>query len=633
MYPQQQQPMYPAQPQMHQQMPTPQKSGGAGKWLALGCGALVLIGLVGGALAYFLIFAKPAPHLARYVPKNTSVYVEIPSFQHSLVSAASMKPLDASRVDDKLMTQEISVAFQRAFTLSNDDAHALASSFDASAVAVRDTNHDAQGAFIVTFSKTAPVEALLKTPRFSDASPFVGGGTKYTLDKRPFTEVSPNASIVEKSLSDMTTRSHHGAGDDLVWFPKKKMLVFGDDAMVTDIASTIDGAADSLEKNDAYVAAKKTFESGSDVAFFFDTHDFDDTKDPSSKKLLDGYLQKRDPMTGAIKLVKAGIMMDFHATFNGTSVPPDDIAAKPSMTIHHKLPSDTVAYMAVSTKTKMTGAQLHALFLKNVAASDPSTAKEVGDGITTMETSLGIKLDDFLDMVGDETALAFTLDPAFKLDTSDGLADELGKFGVIYVLGVKDDAKAKAILAKIHALIDTPDTAKVAKLSTTPDGFEIDPQTVATFPVPNLTVKYDGKRIVVVLGSPTETARAVNAITAGKDTLESNSAHELALSSMPKDANFYMWLDTGRITSLMMDGASHVSRHAVGSSLPIDAVRLTGNDRVTTALAIRSSTKDGSWSLDFDSLNLPATSLFSVAEDLNLSSAMPRGPIFAPPPK
>ncbi len=169
----------------------------------------------------FLVFAKPAPHLAQYVPKTTSVYVEIPSFQHSLVSAAQMKPLDNSRIDDKLMTQEAAVAFTKAFAITQDDAHAIVTSFDAAAVAARDTNHLPQVAMMISFSKGAPVEALLKAPRFSDATPFVGGGTKYTLEKRPFTEISPNASIVEQALSEMTTHKYGGTQNDLVWFPRR----------------------------------------------------------------------------------------------------------------------------------------------------------------------------------------------------------------------------------------------------------------------------------------------------------------------------------------------------------------------------------------------------------------------------
>ena len=626
---QQQQPMH---PQMQQMVPAPKKSG-AGKWIALLAVAFLLVAGIGGAAAvYFLVIAKPAPHLAQYVPKTTSVYVEIPSFQHSLIAAAQMKPVDSSRVDEKMMTQDLAIAFQRSFTLTQDDARAIVTSFDASALAVRDTNHLAQGAVLVSFSKTKPIETMLLSPRFSDPTPFVGGGVKYTLDKRPASELSPNASVAEIGLSEMTTRGHGGTSDDLVWFAKKKLLVFGDDAIVTDMASVIDGSGDSLEKNDAYKAAKHTFESGSDVAFFFDTHDLDDVHDASSKKLLDGYLKNRDPMTGAIKLVKAGMMIDMHATLTGTGVPPDDFIAPPKLTVEHKLPSDTVAYMAMSTKTKLTSAQIHAMLLKNVGDSDPAAAKELADGLASMETAVGFKFDDLIDMVGDEMALAITLDPSFKIDTSNGITDELANMGLVYVLGVKDDAKAKMILTKLRAQLETPDMMKVAKVTSLPDGFEVDPLTVASFPLPDLTVKFDGKQIIAVIASPAMTTRTVDALRTGKGSLESNPAHELALGALPKDANFYMWLDTGRITSLMLDGATHAARPTTKSALPIDALRLTGPDRVTSALAVKSTTKAGVWSLDVDSLNMPALSLFSVASELNLSSAIPRGGIFAPPP-
>ncbi len=90
-----------------------------------------------------------------------------------------------------------------------------------------------------------------------------------------------------------------------------------------------------------------------------------------------------------------------------------------------------------------------------------------------------------------------------------------------------------------------------------------------------------------------------------------------------------MWVDTGRITSVMLDGATHVSRKsAVSSMFPMDAIRLTGPDRVTSALSVGASVKNGVWTIDFDSLNLPATALFSVASELDFGSAMPRGGLF-----
>jgi hypothetical protein len=609
--------------------PPPKKS--LAPWIALGALALLLLFAgIGAAAVYFLVLAKPSPHLAHFVPSTTSVYVEMPGFQRSVLSAAGMKPLDSSRIDEKQMQSDLVTAFVKSFSLSQDDARAVVTSLDSSAFAARDTNGATKAAVLIAFSN-GTAEKLLHSLRFSDAGPFLSGGEKYALERRPFSEVSPNAGLIERGLSEM--RTDHGKEQSaLVWFPKKKLLVFGDDALVTDIATVLDGTADSLEKNEAYKKAKRTFESGSDVAFFFDTHDLDDTRTASGRKLLEGYLKNRDPVTGAIKIVKAGVMMDMHVTLSGPSLPPDDlIAPAPKLALPRRLPADTIAYMALSTKTKMPGAAVLGTLLRMIAENDPAAAKDVRAELDAMETSLGFKLDDIIDLTGDEGAIGIVLDPAFKLDTTNGLADELGSVGLVYALMVKDDAKAKAVLAKIRAQLETPQMASVAKVTSIgADGWEVDPETPATFPVPNLTVKYDGKQIVAVVGGPALTARAFAALQTGKDTLASNPTHELAFGAMPQDANLYMWLDTGRITSVMLDGATHVRRSATSLSLPIDAVRLTGPDRVTTAFALRATVKSGVWSVDVDSLNMPATALFSVAKDLDIGGAIPRGDLFAP---
>ena len=622
------------QPAQMQPMPMqqPKKSGGGGAVIAIVVVLLLLV--VGGGIAvgaYFYLLAKPSPHLARYVPKSSSLYVELPSFKHSLMSGATMKPLDSTRVDDKLLIQDLDLAFARAFTLPQPDAHALVQSLDAAAFVARDTNIHGQAALLISFSDTSSVDKLLHSSRFSESGAFVGGGVRYTLLARSPYDISPNAGPTETALSYMDT-GKGSSTQDLVWFAKKKLLVYGDDQMVTDMGAVIDSGADSLEKNEVYQKAKKTFESGADVAFFFDTHDFDDARDPAMKKMLDGYLQNRDPLTGAIKLVKAGVMMDMHATLTGTALPPETLVAPaPRLAFPHELPSDTVAYMAMSTKTKMTGAQVRNLLIKTVEDNDPTAGRDLRSGLTDIEGKAGFKFDDVVDMIGDEMAMALVLDPSFKLDTTNGIMDELSQFGVVYAIATKDDAKAKLVLSKLRAQLETPDMAKVVKVTPVgTDGWEADPQTTAAVPIPNLTVKYDGKRIVAVLASPAITKRTFDALFSNTVTLKTNAAHELAFGALPPDANFYMWLDTGRITSVMMDGASHVKKAPTRTMLPIDAIRLTGNDHVTTALAIKTTVKSGQWTVDFDSLNFPALALFEVAKDIDLSSAMPSGPVFGP---
>jgi hypothetical protein len=231
-------------------------------------------------------------------------------------------------------------------------------------------------------------------------------------------------------------------------------------------------------------------------------------------------------------------------------------------------------------------------------------------------------------MTGDEAALGVLLDPSFKIDTSNGWADEIANVGVVLTLAVKDDAKARMVLGKIRTKLEDKDMATLVTVKGLSDGIEVDPQTTAAVPIPNITVKYDGKTIVVVMANPSLTSRTFDALFKGKGTLKDDAAHELAFGAMPQDANFYMWLDTGRITSIMLDGVSHVRKGASGTSLlPLDAIRLKGNDRVTSAMAYRATAKNGTWNIDFDSVNMPALALFSVASGLNLGSAL-SGPIF-----
>src|SRR5690348_4857999 len=122
-------------PPMQQMQPMPQmappKKGGGGAAIAIVVILFLLIAGAGAAVgAYFYLLAKPAPHLARYVPKASSLYIELPGFKRSMLSAATMKPLDSSRVDDKLMMQDLDLAFARAFTLPQPDAHAVVQSLD-----------------------------------------------------------------------------------------------------------------------------------------------------------------------------------------------------------------------------------------------------------------------------------------------------------------------------------------------------------------------------------------------------------------------------------------------------------------------------------------------------------------------
>lgn len=621
--PSQPQQPYGAPPRPVGPAPAPKQSG-LGLILAI-CliGLLVVGGGITAIAAYFLL-SKPGPHLAKYLPKDTSLYVEIPSIKRSAISAAGIKPIDSARANEQQMMDDTIHALSTSFSVSNDDAKKIVTGLDALAFAARDTNDHGKAAVIFEFGSTSAAEKLITSTRFTNDGPFGNGGTRYKLErnKAPATK----RTFLEQFFDEMDASG--GTSERLVWFPKNKILVFGDEDMVSDIGRVGSGSTPSLEKNEVYTKAKKTFESGTDVTFFFDTHDLEDTKSSATRKMIDAYLDNRDPVTAAIKIVKPGVMMDVHATLTGSALPPDDlIPQNPQLSYPRRLPADTVAYMAVSTHTKMNGTGIRTLVIKHVSDTDPTAAKELKDGLDEMERWLGFKIDDLIDAIGDEMAFGLLVDPAFKLDPSNGAADELNNIGAVYAIAVKDDAKAKAITAKIRAKLAGPDFKGAINVTTFPDGFKVEAaKSTPAFPIPALTVKDDGKQVIMVVGSTALTNRAFDALQKGTATLKNDKAHEAAISLMPKDTNMITWVDTGRITSIMLDGRSRVSRKAAAAvDLPLDSIRLTGDDRVTSMFAVNINVKKGEWKIDLLSLNLPALGMFSVAKDLDMTGLSPEG--------
>ena len=581
----------------------------------LGGGALLLLLGAGTAVAlYFFVLRGASPHLAQSVPKNASLYVEIPSVTHSIVALATMRALDTSKINEKQTTDDAVTGFASSFSISQDDARVVVVGVGAAAFAVTSSQHD--GAALVALSSSG-ADKLLAAKRFTAQGTFGKAGKRYTLAANTPSAQAGKSSPVQQALDQLST----GPSDALVWFAKSNLLVIGGLPEVTEIAHVLEDGADSLEKSDAYVKAKQSFEAGADAIMFYDTHALSDMTDKDVQKLVKSYLRDFDPVTTSVRFVKAGVLIDTHGKLTGDSLPPDTLISAAKLTYPHQLPKETVGYMAFSTKTGMKGADARAAMIKHAQQTDPESAKALQDGLAEIEKAMGFTLDQIIDMVGDESAIAILLDKDFTYKAGDGFADEASKLGLVYELAVKDPGIAKQILAAIRTKISAPDFAKLATVKPDGDGFEIDPLTNDAFPLPNVRVKLENNKIVAVLASGPLAERALAALEQGKDTLKDDPAHESALGALPTDAHVYMWLDTGRLGTLLNTAAPGSAAAAKEMGVPIDAIRLTGPDRLTTAMALRYQGSNGAWTVDFDTLNVPGLAVLSGASQLDLPSA------------
>src|SRR5262249_15966889 len=147
-------------------------------------------------------------------------------------------------------------AMVRAFDISKTDAESLMLSAESGGMALRKLSTTTEGAMVFGFQRSAPVDTLLGTKRFTSSGTVGSGGKKYLLAPKPVTTTPGQSDLAFEALAALEVK---GAPDVLVWFPDQKLLVFGSDALVTDIAKVLAGGAPPLTENPQFAAATKDF--------------------------------------------------------------------------------------------------------------------------------------------------------------------------------------------------------------------------------------------------------------------------------------------------------------------------------------------------------------------------------------
>jgi hypothetical protein len=134
-------------------------------------------------------------------------------------------------------------------------------------------------------------------------------------------------------------------------------------------------------------------------------------------------------------------------------------------------------------------------------------------------------------------------------------------------------------------------------------GFALTPRG-APLPV-SLRVKFFDKHLFITAGGNTLCDRAEAAFSKGDRTLKDDAAHQSALAALPDKHHFRLWLDTGRIVDTVFKNPL-LRATASENGMQLDKFRLSGPQRVTSALTIKSEVQNEVWSYRLDALNMQA---------------------------
>jgi len=567
------------------------KKGGAGLVIGL---VVALLVLGGGAAAAWFWLRSSGPELAKYVPKDAEVYVEVPSFTKALVSFVDMDPIDKAALDPDKRSGELYKGFAKAFDLKEDDAKAFFTDMTGIAFAGRDLDDEAHGAMLIGFGSAGAVEKFLKSERL-EKDEKVGGGMAYHIEKRD-DEDTKDMKWAERAFSEL---SHSGEKSVFVWFADQKLLVIGDTDYVEDIGKVLGGSKESLESgNDAFKSAK--WPSGSAMIAWVDSKVVDD--DDVKKDFMDGV----GPFLGSMRFVDAGMVMTLSGELKGKKLPDDKSIEKPStLELPNKLPADTLAYLAFSTKTGMTGEEAQKQILKNLEEEDEKAAEQFEEAMEQSKEKLGLDIKTFYDLLGDEAILAVTVDDDLDFAMIEKKDKEaLEHLGVVFALQIKDEDKAKKVVKKAQEQLEELGKMMKADISDKDGGFIVEPEDDSVPVIGSLT--FQGKYLVLAVGEKKRHDAMVGAINGKGKTLADDKAHQKALKAFDGKPHMLFWMDSGRINKSMLDDAEGLEDMMKEQGIPLKAFRLTGDDRMTTAMAVRLEANKGVWSYQVEGLNLPA---------------------------
>jgi len=594
----------------------PKKSGAGGK-IVIALLALLAIG--GGAFAaYWFWMRSTGPELAKYLPADTQVYVEVPNITKAVVAAIGMDPVAIKELEPEERKNDLVEAFESSFDMKKDDAESLVKGIDAVAFAGRElgkSDDKSEAAIIIRFSDKGAVEALLESKRF-DKDGSVGKGTAYKL-----TRVEPKDPDKEEKLSafekflnqlgDSKDKDKEDDGDKkkkdkklIVWFDSQKLLVAGDEAMIEEIGKVIEGDKDNLAKHNE-TFAKANWPAGSSLLIFADPAAF-------PKDVKKEFFNDVGPLTGSMRFTDPGVIVSAHLEMAGKKVSKKELLPEEaSLTLFEKLPSSTVAYIAFSTKFGVDGKEMEKAIKKSYSDVDESGGEQIEKMLDGMKDQLGFGLDTVFDAMGDEAIIAVTADDklaglAFEKDKQ---AFEHGSVITIFALD-KTDGKENAdkIIKKLKSTIEDKAKDEIA-IKKIDGGFVASPGDRAKKAMGDVDASFsisveEDKYLVVIVGTKKRIDEANEAL-GGTETLKGDNAHKKALAAFEGKPLAVLWVDAGRIAKALLKESKEVKSSLKDAGFPVDALILEGDDRVTAGYAVRAAWKDDILMLDIDTLNLP----------------------------
>ncbi|MEO6601282.1 MAG: DUF4339 domain-containing protein, partial [Polyangiaceae bacterium] len=412
-------------------------------------GGVFLLLVAGAATAAYLMFFSSggARSIVKSVPRDAEFLIEVPSVHEFVSDLHAVQYLDTSLRDDKHVFDSAADSVAKAFDISTSEAIKLLASAETFGISGRKLATEPEVVLAVGMKNASPVEALLKSPRFSALGTVGTTGKRYQLTQKQLPPGAGQDGVLKGLAEAQIAAVGKGA---LVWFPKAKVLTIGSDVLVRDLAQVLESGSPSIEDNPSFQAASKDFASNSRLTLFVDPTLFTTLTDPKVREVIDNYFKPAGPITGSLQVKPAGLLTRFTGRGQGAKLPSSAVYEGPqALELGSRLPEETFCYLDFSTRTKLSGADTQKLLLDQVGSVDPRSRTQVEQGLHQLEVLLGVSAVKLIDGVGGQSVIGLSATPGTSLEALGVGPQAVANFNLTWALELKDATEYKKLAAQL----------------------------------------------------------------------------------------------------------------------------------------------------------------------------------------
>lgn len=590
-----------------------QKKAGSKLPLLVGGGALVLVLLVGGAwAAYSYLFKASGPRIAALLPQTTEAYLEVPNVRAAALAFGKARYLKQDPSKDDAWAKDQAAVVARSFSIDPSTAVALALAQRSFGAGVGGFQGQPKGAFLLQFDATSPVEKLLASPRFKQEGALGSKGKRYSLSPKPAS--APTGEGWTRALEGILDKAQTDTQLNLGWWESAGVLALGSPEFLATIAQVQDGAQPPLAEVDRF---KRAMKQNPDGAVLLGWVDGLAVKNQLAKQ---AELQLGLTDEGAVFSMsghEAGVLTRVAGTLTGADIAATPLFFQPGPIAYPEtLPAETVAYLAMSTKTSLDGPGLERELMAFLKRKAPSAEADLRAGTEQFQKMTGVSFAEALGCIGDEVVVAGLAPSDMKVQGFD--PNQLTSAGAVLALRLKNPAVAEKIVAQLRDQV----LAKEMGNQLTPKGKGMVVQTPLGAGVVVETTFVDGQ-LVVAGGAKAMVDKALAALSGSGTRLGADEGHSGVRETLPKEASQFLWVDTGRLADRVLAGNPALGAVSKQAGVSVDQIQLTGPNRITTSAAITLRPEAQSWNFALDSTNF--VHAFGVVGAVGAASFMSSG--------